>query len=56
MKNGKCLLYDVTEFYFLLYKYINDSWVRFVIVEGNDVRVSYEAKVSKVTWIISKNR
>ena len=27
-----------------------------VIVEGNDVRVSYEAKVSKVTWIISKNR
>lgn len=27
-----------------------------VIVEGSDVRVSYEAKVSKVTWIISKNR
>ena len=27
-----------------------------VIVEGNDVRVSYEPKVSKVTWIISQNR
>ncbi len=27
-----------------------------VIVEGADVRVSYESKVSKVTWIISKNR
>lgn len=25
-----------------------------VIVEGSDVRVSYEAKVSKVTWIISQ--
>lgn len=27
-----------------------------VIVEGEDVRVSYEAKVSKVTWIISQKR
>lgn len=27
-----------------------------VIVEGEDVRVSYESKVSKVTWIISRNR
>lgn len=27
-----------------------------VIVEGSDVRVSYESKISKVTWIISKNR
>jgi len=27
-----------------------------VIVEGNDVRVSYESKVTKVTWIISQKR
>ena len=27
-----------------------------VIVEGNDVRVTYEAKVTKVRWIISQKR